>query len=106
MTALACLTGLLCVVGASTGATLAETVTLTGKLTIAEDDDWNIVAVKLTLNNGAVYNVVLNETGLELGDKIARKTVEVTGAASEKDGEKWLTVLTYKEVKKQEKRQE
>jgi hypothetical protein len=73
-------------------------VTVVGTVSITEDDDWNITAVKLTEEGGTVYNITLDAKGKALGTEMDGNKVSVTGTLAEKDGAKWLTVTSYKAV--------
>ena len=73
-------------------------VTVVGIVSIAEDDDWNITAVKLTEEGGTVYNITLDAKGKALGTDMDANKASVTGTLAEKDGAKWLTVASYKAV--------
>ena len=42
------------------------------------------------------YNVTFNDKGMELARDYDGKMVEATGTISEKDGENWLTVESFK----------
>jgi len=73
-------------------------VTVVGTVSITEDDDWNITAVKLTEEGGTVYNITLDAKGKKLGNDMDKNKASVTGTLAEKDGAKWLTVTSYKAV--------
>ena len=47
------------------------------------------------------YNVVLDAKGLELGNTMENKKVEVRGVLSEKDDQIWITVHNYKPVEEE-----
>ncbi|NQT52781.1 hypothetical protein HQ576_12050 [bacterium] len=75
--------------------------TLIGTVSVSDDDDGNITAVKLTVGE-TVYNVTLDENGRKLGAQMADKKAEVTAIVREQDDEKWLVVKSFKEVKREE----
>ena len=75
--------------------------TLIGTVSVSDDDDGNITAVKLTVGE-TVYNVTLDENGRKLGAQMADKKAEVTAIVREQDDEKWLVVKSFKEVKEEE----
>lgn len=76
-----------------------EKVTITGVVSVTRSDEGDITAVMVTTKEAA-YMVTLDEKGMELGEEMENKDVEVTGVVSEKDEMKWITVESYKEVEK------
>ena len=76
----------------------ADPVKLTGTVSITEDDDWNITAVKLTADDGTVYQIVLDENGKKLGNEDNGLKVQPTGTVAVKDDVRWLTVSDFKEL--------
>ena len=75
-----------------------KTVTVVGVVSVIKDDAGVVTAVMVTAKDAA-YEVTLDAKGMELG-KLAGKEVEVTGVVAEKDGVKWITVESFKEVEK------
>ncbi|MFH1370401.1 MAG: hypothetical protein ABII09_03840 [Planctomycetota bacterium] len=73
-------------------------VTVTGVVSVTKSDEGVVTAVMVT-SKDAAYSVTLDEKGMELSE-LASKEVEVTGVETEKDGMKWITVESYKEVEK------
>ena len=73
-----------------------ETTTITGTVRTTLDKDGKIISVEL-LAEKAVYNVVQDDKGAELS-KLNGKNVEVKGTVAEKEGLKWLTVISHKLV--------
>ncbi|MCK4752255.1 MAG: hypothetical protein KAS75_02335 [Planctomycetes bacterium] len=73
-----------------------RTVTVQGVVNVKTDANDYIIGVSLVTED-ITYEVVLDEKGDELSDYIDLK-VEVKGTVAEKDGQKWLTVLTIKEL--------
>ena len=92
----------LCMVMAFGGLALAEdAVKVTGKVSVAKDDDGNITAVKITAGE-TVNKVVLDDNGKKLGAEMDGKKVEATGTFSGEDDAKVFKVESFKEVKEAE----
>jgi hypothetical protein len=72
--------------------------TVVGVVAVTKDDAGAVTAVKVIAKD-AVYEVTLDAKGTELGNLVG-KEVAATGVVSEKDGVKWITVESYKEVEK------
>jgi hypothetical protein len=70
-------------------------VKLEGTVSVVKDANNVITAVKL-ITARSTYDVVLNKKGLELGNTMADKKVEVEGTVSHKDGQKWIDVKSFK----------
>ncbi|OHB56720.1 MAG: hypothetical protein A2Y12_12740 [Planctomycetes bacterium GWF2_42_9] len=72
-----------------------------GRVLVEKDANGVVTAVKIqsrrTLGD---YNVVLDEKGKELADTMASRIVQVEGKVEEKDGVKWLTIESYKELRR------
>jgi hypothetical protein len=77
-----------------------KTVKVQGVVGVTKDDAGVITKITLTTKDGAVYNVVLDEKGLELGKEMADKEVEAEGSVSKQDDQEWITVQSYKAVEK------
>jgi hypothetical protein len=92
---LAALTGLLLLSGTTWA---ADKVTLTGQVTVTEDDDFNVTDVTLKGTDGKTYSVTLDEKGKKLGIEMDGAKVQVVGTVAEKGGKMWLTVMSYKEI--------
>ena len=92
--------GLLACVGMAAAAEEAEQkVTVVGKLSVTEDDDWNVTAAKVTTDGRVVYQIVLDEKGKKLAAEMDGAKVEVTGKLVKKGGPaKWLAVISFKEI--------
>lgn len=73
-----------------------EDVREQGVVSVTKDANGEITAAQLT-TDAVAYNVELDAKGMELAAMDGKK-VEVTGVASEKDGQKWLTVLEFTAV--------
>jgi hypothetical protein len=71
--------------------------TFRGKIVVVKDANGVITAVTLENRRRGTFNIVLDEKGKELGEKMADKFVEITGKETTKDNEKWLTVEKYSE---------
>jgi hypothetical protein len=69
-----------------------------GRIVVAKDANGVITSVKLENRRRGTFNIVLDEKGKELGEKMADKFVEITGKETTKDNEKWLTVEKYSEI--------
>jgi len=72
-------------------------VTLQGYVSVIRDANDVVISVQLVTNEDT-YDVVLDAKGLELGEKMEDEEVEVKGTVSQKDDQKWLTVLTFKAI--------
>ena len=84
-----------CFAGDTCQAGATEPVKVQGLVSITKNADGAITAVTLTAEDGAVYNVTLDENGMTLGAEMANEKVEVEGTISEKDGQKCITVQRY-----------
>jgi hypothetical protein len=71
-----------------------------GIIVVAKDANGVITSVKLESRRCGTFNIVLDEKGKELGEKMADKFVEVTGTETTKGNEKWLTVEKYSEIQR------
>jgi hypothetical protein len=71
-----------------------------GMVQVTLNDSGTVTAVKIE-NRRNSWNVVLDAKGLELA-KSANKMVAVEGTVAEQNGEKWVTVTSYKEMKRRE----
>lgn len=69
-----------------------------GRIVVVKDANGVITAVKLENRRRGTFNIVLDEKGKELAEKMADKFVEITGTEITKDNEKWLTVEKYSEM--------
>ncbi|MGA1980507.1 MAG: hypothetical protein ABSG99_08125 [Sedimentisphaerales bacterium] len=83
-------------------ATEGETVKLQGIVSVLRDANDVIISVQLAADKD-IYDVVLDAKGLDLGENMEGQKVEVEGVVSKKDDQKWLKVLTFKEVEEEEK---
>jgi uncharacterized membrane protein len=79
----------------------AKMVTVKGKVMVTKDAEGKVMAVMLHHMMNKI-NTTLDSKGMELGEKMEGKMVEVTGMEMTKDGQKWLTVEKYSEVEKKE----
>lgn len=87
-------------VDANKPAVVPQKVALQGTVSVAYDANDVITSVSLTAD-GTVYNVVLDEKGIELGKEMANEEVKVKGVVSETDGQQWITVRIFKAVEKE-----
>ncbi|PKL42283.1 MAG: hypothetical protein CVV39_08930 [Planctomycetes bacterium HGW-Planctomycetes-1] len=72
--------------------------TIRGRVIVEKDADGNITAAQLESRRHGTCNIVLDEKGKELAEKMADKFVAVTGKTEIKDDQKWLTVEKYSEM--------
>jgi hypothetical protein len=77
-------------------------VKVEGTVSVVKDANNVITAVKLTTAK-STYDVVLNEKGLELGNTMNGKKVEVEGTVSHQDSQKWIAVKSFKPVEEKPK---
>ncbi|UCC21483.1 MAG: hypothetical protein JSW23_06610 [Planctomycetota bacterium] len=75
-------------------------VTLEGFVNVWRDANDVIISVQLDTDE-EIYEVVLDEKGIELGEELEDEEVEVKGVVSEEDEQKWLKVLTYKVIEEE-----
>jgi len=78
-----------------------ETVKLQGVVSVTKDANDVITAVQLVAGEDT-YSVVLDANGLKLGDEMEGEKVEVEGVVSKEGDQKWLKVLTFKEIEEKE----
>ena len=71
-------------------------VTLQGFVSTSTDANNVIKSVRLTTDENIIYEVALDEKGIELGEKMDGKQVEVKGIVTEKDEQKWIEVQSFK----------
>jgi len=78
-------------------------VKLEGSVSVSRDANDVITAVQLVAD-ADTYNVVLDAKGLALGEEMEDEKVEVEGTVTvEKEtDQKWLKVLTFKEIEEEE----
>ena len=69
-----------------------------GKVVVVKDTAGVITAVQLESRTLGTFNIVLDAKGKELGEKLAGKMAAVRATETEKDGKKWLTVESYREI--------
>jgi hypothetical protein len=74
-----------------------------GKVAVVKDASGAITSIKIENKRRGDWNVVLDEKGKELA-QMDGKYVHVTGKEETKDGQKWVTVESYKELKRPEGR--
>jgi hypothetical protein len=80
-------------------------VTIKGKVTVQKGTDGKITSIKLMHKDKVACHIVLDAKGMELGNTLADKHVEVTGAEETKNSEKWITVKSFKELTRPEKKE-
>jgi hypothetical protein len=71
---------------------------------VEKDADGNITAARLESRRCGTCNIVLDEKGKELAEKMADKFVAVTGTVETKDDQQWLTVEKYTEMQSPQRR--
>ena len=74
-----------------------DVVKVQGVVNVTKDAN-DVITKVVVVAEEEDYNVVLDAKGLELGQKMADKKVEVQGVVEKKDNELWLTVQSYKAV--------
>ncbi|MFA5291816.1 MAG: hypothetical protein WC496_02130 [Phycisphaerae bacterium] len=75
-----------------------------GRVVVEKDADGAVTAVKIEHPRRGIWNVVLDAKGKELGETMANKIVVVKGTVETKDGVKWVTVESYTEMKRPQRR--
>ena len=76
-------------------------VRIQGTVGVVKDADGKVTSVTVTTKENEVYQVVLNEKGLELANKLDGKEAKVSGTVTKKDEQKWIDVHSFREVKKE-----
>jgi len=74
--------------------------TFRGRVVVTKDANGVITSAKLESRRRGTWNIVFDEKGKELAEKMADKFVAVTGTVTTKDNEKWLTVEKYTEFQR------
>ncbi len=92
---------LFCSVGLAADEPGTDVVTVEGMVSVVRDANDQITSVQLTADDGSVYQITLDAKGIALGDEMEDEQAQVHGKVSEKDGAKWLTVLSYKAAKEE-----
>ena len=70
-----------------------------GIVTVVKDNDGNIAEIKVKVHKDLIYQVVLDEKGIELGKTMAGKRVKIAGTIEKKGDAEWVTVKTFSELK-------
>ncbi|MGA2071039.1 MAG: hypothetical protein ABSG97_06785 [Sedimentisphaerales bacterium] len=70
-----------------------------GIVTVVKDNDGNIAEIKVKAHRDLIYQVVLDEKGMELGKTMADKRARIEGLIEIKGNVHWLTVKTFSEPK-------
>ena len=70
-----------------------------GIVTVVKDNDGNITEIKVKVHRELIYQVVLDEKGIELGKTMAERRARIEGTVDIKGDVHWLTVKTFGEVK-------
>lgn len=71
-----------------------------GKVIVEKDAEGAISSVKIENRRFGNWNVVLDDNGKKLAEEMENKPVIVKGTVETKDGEKWVTVESYTEMKR------
>jgi hypothetical protein len=74
-----------------------EYVRVQGQVQVVKDANDIVVEVKIAAKD-TVYNVVLNEKAKEMASTMENKEVSVRATLTEKEGQKWLEILSYRPV--------
>lgn len=69
-----------------------------GTVTTAKDNSGNITEIKVKVHKDLIYQVVLDEKGIELGNTLAGKRARIKGTVETKGDAQWLTVKTFNEL--------
>jgi hypothetical protein len=70
-----------------------------GIVTIAKNNDGNFTEIKVKVTKELIYQVVLDEKGIDLGKTMADKRARIEGTIETKGDVQWLTVKTFGEPK-------
>jgi len=70
-----------------------------GIVTVVKDTNENITDIKVKAHRDLIYQVVLDEKGIELGKTMAEKRVRIEGTVEIKGDVHWLTVKTFEGIK-------
>lgn len=73
-----------------------ESITVTGFIKTTYDEDDNLWAVDLLMEDDANYCITLDDKGRELGEDYDDQWVEVTGVLVQKDDENWITIKSFR----------
>jgi hypothetical protein len=71
-----------------------------GRVIVTKDAKGDITLVQFESKRRGTFNIVLNEKGKELAEKMDGKMVVITGTVTVKDNIKWLTVEKYNELQR------
>lgn len=82
--------------GVRFNAMAVQSSTIVGYVSTTYDENDNAASAVLQMADESQYNVTFNDKGMELARDYDGKMVEATGTISEKDGENWLTVESFK----------
>jgi len=74
-----------------------------GRVVVEKDANGVVTSAKVENRRNGPWNIVLDAKGLELA-QLANKIVMVEGTVETKDGAKWVTVESYTEMKRPQKR--
>jgi hypothetical protein len=72
-----------------------------GIVTLVKDNDGNIVEIKVAAHKELIYQVVLDEKGIDMGKTLVDRRARIEGTIETKGKVQWLTVKTFSEAKSQ-----
>ncbi|MEN6385431.1 MAG: hypothetical protein ABFD79_09545 [Phycisphaerales bacterium] len=75
-----------------------------GKVEVVKDANGTITSMKILNKRRGDWNVVLNDKAKELAQELEGRIVEITGTQETKDGQKWVTIESYKQMRRPEPR--
>ncbi len=84
----------------------AEKQTVTGTVSVVQDDDGKPTDVKLKSNEGNTYAIKLDENGKKIGKEMNGKKIQAIGNVTDEDGKKVMVVESYKETEGGDKKDE
>ena len=70
-----------------------------GRVLVEKDAEGVVTSIKIENRRRGNWNVVLDEKGKELA-QMENKIVHVVGKVEDKDGQKWVTVESFTEMKR------
>ena len=76
-----------------------DTKLVIGVVTVMKDNDGNFTEIKVKATKELIYQVVLDEKGIELGKTMADKRARIEGTIEKKGNVEWLTVKTFGDLR-------
>ncbi len=83
--------------GSGTEPKTPESIRVEGLVQVVKDANNVVIEVKIA-SKDTVYNVVLNEKAKNMAGTMENKEVSVRAILTEKKGQKWLEILTFRPV--------